>query len=85
MSTSELQLKIESALDTIRPFLREDGGDVELVEITENLVVKLELKGACKTCSMNQMTFKAGVENAIREAVPSILRVESVNTSSEVI
>lgn len=74
-----LQKKIENALSQIRPFLLEDGGDVQLVEITEDMVVKVELKGACRTCSMSNMTFNAGVEDAIRRAAPEILKVEAVN------
>jgi Fe-S cluster biogenesis protein NfuA len=71
--------KVEQALEQIRPFLLEDGGDLELVELTNDLIAKVELKGACKSCSMSNMTFKAGVEDAIRRAVPEIKDVVSVN------
>ena len=71
--------KIENALSQIRPFLLEDGGDVQLVEITDDFVARVEFQGACKTCTMSNMTFTAGVEDAIRRAAPEIIKVESVN------
>ena len=71
--------KIEEALNSIRPYLEADGGNVELLEITDDLVVKVELQGACKSCSMSAMTMKAGIEETIRKAVPEITKVEAVN------
>ncbi len=68
-----------SALEQIRPFLKEDGGDIELIEVTEDMVAKVELKGTCTNCSMNTMTFKSGVQEAILKAVPEIKAVEAVN------
>ncbi len=70
--------KIEAALEKIRPFLQRDGGDVELVEVTEDGVVKVKLTGACGGCPMATMTLKHGVERAIREDVPEIKSVVSV-------
>jgi len=70
--------KIEEALNSIRPYLEADGGNVELLEITEDLVVKVELQGACKNCSMSSMTMKAGIEETIKRAVPEITKVEAV-------
>lgn len=71
--------KIEKALDTIKPFLRADGGDVELVDILESEgVVKVRLTGACGGCPMSQMTLKQGVERAIKEEVPEIKEVVAV-------
>lgn len=70
---------IEKALDTVRPYLEADGGNVKLVELTDEMVVRLELQGSCQTCPMNAMTFKAGLEEAIRKAVPTVVRVESSN------
>lgn len=78
ISDKSLKNKIENALSQIRPFLMEDGGDVELVEITADMVVKVEFKGACSTCSMSNMTFNAGVEDAIMRAVPEVRKVEAV-------
>jgi len=73
-----LAIKIEEALDQIRPFLKEDGGDVSLVEITDDLKVMVEFQGACKTCSMKMMTLKAGVEEAVKNAVPEIKSVVAI-------
>ncbi|MBL7899822.1 MAG: NifU family protein [Crocinitomicaceae bacterium] len=70
--------KIEDALQSIRPFLQKDGGDVELVEVTKDNVVKVRLLGACETCSMSVMTLKAGIEEAVRNAMPDVKAVESV-------
>ena len=77
--TAELEQKIETALDTIRPYLQSDGGGVRLVDITEEGVVQLELTGACGDCSMSRMTMKAGIEQAIRKAAPEVTRVEAIN------
>ena len=74
--------KIEKALEKIRPFLLEDGGDVRVLEVTDDLVVKLELLGACGTCPMSPMTMKAGVEEVIRREIPEIKGVEAVNVES---
>ena len=71
--------KVEEALDTIRPYLEADGGNVEIVDISNDFVLKLELKGACKTCNMSQMTMKAGIEETIKRAVPEIKEIISVN------
>ncbi|GIV38391.1 MAG: hypothetical protein KatS3mg033_0191 [Thermonema sp.] len=71
--------RIEAALDNIRPYLETDGGNIRVVEVTDDLVVKLELLGACSSCPMSSMTFKAGVEEAIRKAVPEIKAIEAVN------
>lgn len=75
----ELTKKVEDALEQIRPYLQADGGDVSLVEITEDKIVRLELLGACKSCSMSMMTMKAGIEETIRRSVPEITSVEAVN------
>ena len=74
-----MRKKIEEALNTIRPYLVADGGNVELVEITDDLIVRVELKGSCQSCSMSTMTMKAGIEETIRRAVPEIKAVEAVN------
>lgn len=68
-----------AALDKIRPYLEADGGDVKIVGIDENNVVKLELLGACGSCPMSTMTMKAGVEEAIKREVPEIKSVEAIN------
>lgn len=69
--------KIEIALNSIRPFLQRDGGDVEFVSV-ENNVVKVRLVGACENCSMQASTLKAGIEESIKNAIPEIESVESV-------
>lgn len=79
MSTEQLTEKIESSLNSIRPYLRADGGDVRINHITEDNVVQLEFVGACGNCSMSTMTFKAGVEAAIKRDVPEIKSIEVVN------
>jgi Fe-S cluster biogenesis protein NfuA len=71
--------RIENALNTIRPYLEADGGNVKILEVTDQNVLKLELLGACGSCPMSSMTLKAGVEDAIKRAVPEILSVEAVN------
>ena len=80
MSTvEELTKKIESSLNSIRPYLKADGGDVKVNHISEDNVVQLEFVGACGNCSMSTMTFKAGVEAAIKRDVPEIKSIEVVN------
>lgn len=74
-----LHKKVEEALNTIRPYLEADGGNVAVVEITSDQILKLELTGACKTCNMSHMTMKAGIEETIKRAVPEIKGIESVN------
>lgn len=74
--------KIESAIDSIRPYLKADGGDIKVLEVTEDQVVKVELLGSCGDCPMSSMTLKAGVEDAIKKAMPEIKRVEAVNLVS---
>ncbi|HPI38660.1 MAG TPA: NifU family protein [Ignavibacteriaceae bacterium] len=71
--------RIIKALDTIRPYLKADGGDVEFVNVSEDGIVKVKLLGACSSCPMSQMTLRAGVERALIREVPGIRRVEAVN------
>lgn len=71
--------EVEAALDTIRPYLEADGGNVSVEEITPEKVVKLKLLGSCGSCPMSIMTLKAGIEQAILKAVPTITGVEAVN------
>jgi Fe-S cluster biogenesis protein NfuA len=75
----ELIQKIEASLDSIRPYLKADGGDVKIMDITPDNVVRLEFVGACSQCSMSSMTFKAGVEAAIKRDVPQIKGVQVTN------
>ncbi|MFM7078863.1 MAG: NifU family protein [Bacteroidota bacterium] len=71
--------RIESTLDSLRPYLEADNGNVSLVEVTEDMIVKLELQGACSSCSMSQMTLKAGIEQSLLKAIPELKGVEAVN------
>ncbi len=71
--------QVETALDTIRPYLLADGGNVSIEEITPENVVKLRLLGSCGSCPMSIMTLKAGIEEAIKKAVPEITGVEAIN------
>lgn len=71
--------KIEAALNKVRPALQADGGDVELVEVTDDGIVKVKLTGACCGCPMSQMTLKSGIENALKQAVPEVKEVVSVD------
>ena len=78
MSTEELRLNIEKALDEIRPFLQSDGGDISLLSIENDSLVKVQLEGACVGCSVNQMTLKSGVEMTIKKYAPQIEQVINV-------
>lgn len=73
-----LKEKVEKALEAIRPALQADGGDVELVEITKEAVVKLRLTGACGSCPMSTYTLKMGIEKKLKEVVPEVKEVEQV-------
>jgi Fe-S cluster biogenesis protein NfuA len=75
----DIMFRIEGALDQIRPYLEADGGNVKVLEVTDEMVLKLELLGACGSCPMSAMTFRAGIEEAIRREVPSIQSVEAIN------
>ncbi|MGZ3757130.1 MAG: NifU family protein [Mucilaginibacter sp.] len=73
--------QVEAALDTIRPYLETDGGNVSVEEITPEKVVRLKLLGSCGSCPMSIMTLKAGIEQAIQKAVPEITGVEAINVT----
>ncbi|MGB1247870.1 MAG: NifU family protein [Chitinophagales bacterium] len=74
----ELLARVEMSLDTMRPYLQKDGGDVEVVELTEDNVLKVRLLGNCSTCSISDMTMKAGIEEAVKGSLPEITAVEEV-------
>ena len=73
--------RVEKALEKIRPYLVADGGDISIVEITDDMVVRVEMKGACYGCPFSMQTLKAGVEMAVRNEVPEIREVVDVNAS----
>lgn len=79
-NTDELLFeRIEKALDQIRPYLEADGGNVKILELSEEMILKLELLGACGSCSMSLMTMRAGIEQAVKREVPEIQSVVAVN------
>ncbi|MDI3526535.1 MAG: hypothetical protein PWR03_718 [Tenuifilum sp.] len=79
MSKEQIVEKVEKSIEVIRPFLQNDGGDISLVEVTDDLVVKVKLLGACGSCPYSIMTLKNGVEQAIIRDVPEIKEVVAVN------
>lgn len=70
--------KLESVLDKVRPAIQADGGDVELINIREDNVVEVRLKGACNGCPMATLTLKAGIERIVKEEIPEVVEVVSV-------
>lgn len=76
---SELILQIDQALNDVRPHLAADGGDVQVVDVTEDMTVKVKWMGNCENCFMSIMTMKAGIEQAIKSKVPGIRHVEAIN------
>ncbi|OMP32621.1 MULTISPECIES: NifU family protein [Mangrovimonas] len=78
MTTEELKINVEKALAEIRPFLESDGGNISLVSIEDDKLVKVQLEGACVGCSVNQMTLKSGVEMTIKKYAPQIEQVINV-------
>ena len=71
-------LKIEQAIEQLRPFMHADGGDIEFVELTDTGVVKVKLLGSCSDCSMSHMTLRAGLEEALKVAAPEVSMVEAI-------
>jgi Fe-S cluster biogenesis protein NfuA len=74
-----MRQEVQAALDIVRPQLQADGGDAELIDVTDEGVVKLRLIGACGGCPMSQMTLKMGIERILKEKVPSVKSVEAVS------
>jgi Fe-S cluster biogenesis protein NfuA len=80
-TSNDILERVEASLDTMRPYLNDDGGNVEVVEITPEMIVRVKLVGACSTCPQSFMTMKAGIEEAVKRAVPEIKGVTAVNVS----
>ncbi len=80
MTTEEILQKVEASLDTMRPYLKDDGGNVEVLRLTEDMVVQVKLIGACSTCPQSFMTMKAGIEEAVRRSVPEVKAVIAVES-----
>jgi Fe-S cluster biogenesis protein NfuA len=78
MTTEELTIEVQKALEEIRPFLNSDGGDITLISIEDDKPVKVRLEGACTSCSVNQMTLRAGVETTIKKFAPQIETVVNI-------
>jgi Fe-S cluster biogenesis protein NfuA len=78
LNKTELIERVEKSLDSIRPYLAADGGDIKVIDITAAFVVKLKLLGNCESCPMSYMTMKTGVEETIKKAVPEVKAVETV-------
>lgn len=78
MTSEEVKMNVEKALAEIRPFLQSDGGNISLVSIEDDRLVKVQLEGACVGCTVNQMTLKSGVEMTIKKYVPQIERVLNI-------
>jgi Fe-S cluster biogenesis protein NfuA len=75
----EMKEEVNKALDSIRPYLQADNGDIELVEVTNEGIVKVKLTGACDVCPLSVLTLRAGIERSLLRQVPGIKRVESVS------
>ncbi len=78
MNRAETIDKINLALEQIRPFLNDDNGDIELIEVTDDFIVKVKFLGACSECSMSPMTLKGGVEEAIKKVLPEVKEVVTI-------
>lgn len=79
MNKEDLTIKVKNIIEQVRPYLQQDGGDINFVEITDDLIVNVELTGACGSCPYSTMTLKNGVESTIRKALPEIKAVEAIN------
>ncbi|HZK06908.1 MAG TPA: NifU family protein [Bacteroidales bacterium] len=75
----EIKRKVINVIDQIRPYLQQDGGDIEFIELTDDNIVNVKLLGACGTCPYSTMTLKNGVEASMKKAIPEIKSVEAVN------
>ena len=79
INKKDIEEKVLSSMEQLRPFLHADGGDMELVEITDDAVVVVRLLGACSDCSMSMMTLKAGLEEAVKKMAPEVKSVVALN------
>lgn len=80
MKNEELRSNVEKALEEIRPFLKNDGGDISLISIENGTLVKVQLEGTCVGCHVNQMTLKSGVEMTIKKYAPQIQTVVNIES-----
>jgi len=75
----EVTKKVQNVIEQIRPYLQQDGGDIEFIELTDDNIVNVKLLGACGSCPYSTMTLKNGVETAMKKAIPDIKSVEAIN------
>jgi Fe-S cluster biogenesis protein NfuA len=73
-----MKAKVQKVIEAIRPFLQADGGDIDLIDVTEEGIVKIRLTGACSGCPMSTYTLKMGVENKLKKEIPEIKSIEQV-------
>ncbi len=78
MTETNWKAKVSEVLEKVRPVLQRDGGDVELIEVTDDGIVKVALRGHCHGCPMSQMTLKMGIEYELKKAIPEVTKVVSV-------
>ena len=79
MDKELLEKRVMNILEQVRPYLQADGGDVNFVELTDDMVVKVELTGACGSCPYSTMTLKNGIETVMKKSIPEIKKVENIN------
>ena len=79
MNQNSLINRVNKGLEDVRPYLASDGGDISLVKITSDFIVFVRFEGACKTCDVNQMTLKLGIEESVKKYAPEIISVETVD------
>ncbi len=79
MDRDSLMNRINKGLDEVRPYLESDGGNLSLVKVTSDLVVFIRFEGACKTCDVNQMTLKLGIESSVKKHAPEIKSVQTID------
>jgi len=79
MSNQSIFDKVNASIDKVRPFLQADGGDVKLVEVTDDMIVKVELQGSCGSCPYRLLTLKNGVEQSVKSDIPEIKEVVAIN------
>jgi len=82
VNTEDFIDRIEKSLDKIRPYLETDGGNVKILELTPDMILRVELLGACGSCPMSTMTMKAGIEETIKRDIPELVKVEAVNITN---
>ncbi len=83
VNKSAILKRVEQSLEGIRPYLQADGGDIQVVDLTDEMILKVRLLGACQSCSLSYMTMKAGVEENVKKDIPEISGIEAVKNQEE--